>query len=222
MLPPKRNTTMRKAILLAVGAAALLIMGGCRQDMHDQPKYIPLRASQFFPDGRSARPIVADTVPRGPMVDDSYIYTGEINGAPGRGFPFQITKDDLDRGQQRFNIYCAPCHSEVGDGHGMIVQRGYLKPPSFHIPRLINAPEGYIFKVITHGLGGMPDYAQQISVEDRWKIIAYMRALQLSWQGKPGDVPQGTTIGPPTAPPPPEPGKAGREEVNSPREVQPQ
>lgn len=208
---------MRKAALAAC-LLALMAVAGCRQDMHNQPKMIPLRASDFYIDGRSARPIVADTVARGQLMTNSYEYSGNLNNAPGRGFPFPITADDLNRGQQRFNIYCAPCHSEVGDGNGMIVQRGYLRPPSFHEPRIVNAPEGYIFQVITNGLGGMPDYAQQIPVEDRWRIIAYLRALQLSWQGKPSDVPQGTAIGPPSLPPPPQPGKAGSEQLSPERE----
>ncbi len=209
---------MSKLKVLAVCAAAAVLAAGCRLDMHNQPKMIPLRASDFYIDGRSARPIIEDTVARGQLMTNSYEYSGNINNAPGRGFPFPITRQDLDRGQQRFNIYCAPCHSEVGDGNGMIVQRGYLRPPSFHIPRLINAPEGYIFQVITNGLGGMPDYAEQISIEDRWRIIAYLRALQLSWQGTPAEVPAGTEIGPARLAPPPEPGKAGSEQLNPPRE----
>lgn len=206
---------MRQAKLLVAGAALALLAGtGCRQDMHNQPKMIPLRGTTFWADGRSARPIPADTVARGQLMTNSYEYSGDVNGVPGRGFPFPITAQDLDRGQQRYNIYCAPCHSEVGDGNGMVVQRGYLRPPSFHQPRLINAPEGYIFQVISNGLGGMPDYAEQIPIKDRWEIIAYLRALQVSWQGKPSDVPAGVTIGPPSPPPPPAPGMTAAPQPN--------
>jgi mono/diheme cytochrome c family protein len=123
---------------------------------------------------------VEDTVARGQLHDDAYFYTGKIGANPGEYMPFQVTEKDVERGRQRYNIYCAPCHSRVGDGNGMIVQRGFKQPPSYHIERLRKAPLGYFFDVITNGFGTMPDYASQIPAEDRWRIVAYIRALQLS------------------------------------------
>ena len=162
----------------------------CRQDMHDQPKYPPLRPSTFFSDGRSARPFVDDTVARGHLDDDQLLYTGKgPEGKPADTFPFPVTKDVILRGQQRYNVYCTPCHDRTGDGNGMVVQRGYRKPPSYHIERLRQVPNGYIYDVITSGFGAMPDYAAQIPVHDRWAIVAYVRALQLSRNATINDVP---------------------------------
>ena len=158
----------------------LLAVIGCRQDMHNQPKYRPLRASAFFPDGSSARPLIEGTVARGTLNDDEALFTGKVSGAPVKEMPFQITAADLDRGQERFDIYCSPCHDQTGSGRGMVVQRGYRQPPSFHIERLKTADPGYMFDVITNGFGAMPDYRAQVDVRDRWRIIAYIRALQLS------------------------------------------
>ena len=168
--------------------AALTLMAavsaGCRQDMHDAPRYDPLEASDAFLNGSSARPIVEGTVPRGQLNDDVYLHTGKgPDGLPAAAFPFAITHEDLDRGQERFNVYCAPCHGRTGVGNGMVVQRGYRQAQSLHIDRLKSAPPGYFFDVITHGFGVMPDYRAQITVDDRWRIIAYVRALQLSHQG---------------------------------------
>jgi len=149
--------------------------------MQDQPKYIPLRPSDFFADGRSARPLIEGTVARGHLDDDVVYYTGK--GPDGKfvdTFPFPITKEVIERGQQRFNVYCTPCHDRLGNGDGMIVRRGYRKPPSYHIDRLRQVPNGYIFDVITNGFGAMPDYAVQVPVHDRWAIVSYIRALQLS------------------------------------------
>lgn len=171
----------------------LLVLGGaaaCRQDMHDQPKYIPLRPSSFFADGRSARPIPAGTVARGHLDDDTVFYTGK--GPDGKfvnEFPFPVTKDVLVRGQQRFNVYCSPCHDRLGNGLGMIVRRGFRRPPSYHIDRLRQVPNGYIFDVITNGFGAMPEYSAQIQPADRWAIVSYIRALQLSQQATINDVP---------------------------------
>jgi len=172
-------------------ACALLLLGGagCRQDMHDQPKYKEYRPSAFFDDGRSARPLVADTVARGYLDDDPLLYTGKNGTAFADQFPFPVTKAVLERGQQRFNIYCTPCHDRTGSGNGMIVRRGYRKPPSYHIDRLMKAPAGYFFDVITHGFGVMPSYAEQVPVRDRWAIVAYIRALQLSQHAGMADVP---------------------------------
>jgi hypothetical protein len=163
---------------------------GCRQDMQDQPKYIPLRPTDFFGDGRSERPIPPGTVPRGHLEDDAVFYTGK--GADGKfidAFPMTVTKDVVLRGQDRFNIYCTPCHDRNGNGQGMVVQRGFRHPPSYHIDRLRQVPVGYIFDVITNGFGAMPDYSAQIQPADRWAIVSYVRALQLAQQGTINDVP---------------------------------
>jgi len=167
----------------------LLLFTGCRQDMHNQPKFIPLRASEFFPDGRSARPLVPGTVDRGEINEDPAYLTGLQDFRPVETLPFPVTRQVLERGRERFNIFCMPCHGELADGNGMVAQRGYLHPPSFHDARLLQAPVGHFFDVITNGLGGMPDYSQQIPVDDRWKIIAYIRALQLSEHATLADVP---------------------------------
>src|ERR1700687_2667843 len=169
---------------------ALLASVACRQDMHDQPKFIPLRPSEFFTDGRSARPLPEGTVARGHLNDDVLFYTGKgADGKPADTFPFPVTKDVILRGQQRFNIYCSPCHDRTGSGDGMIVRRGYRRPPTYHSDRLRQQPNGYFFDVITRGFGAMPNYAQQISARDRWAIVAYLRALQLSQYATLTDVP---------------------------------
>ena len=148
--------------------------------MHDAPRYDPLEASAFLPKGSSAQPLVAGTIARGYLREDELLHTGKTAGAPVDAFPFTITRADLDRGEQRFNIYCAPCHGRTGEGNGMVVQRGYRQAASYHIDRLREAPAGYFFDVVTNGFGAMPDYRAQITVEDRWRIIAFVRALQLS------------------------------------------
>ena len=157
--------------------------------MQDQPKYKPLHESDFFADHRSERPMVDDTVPRGYLRTDVALYTGKVDGVDINYFPFAISRADIERGQERFNIYCSPCHDRVGNGNGMIVERGYRRPPSLHIDRLREAPVGHFFDVITGGFGAMPDYAAQIPVDDRWAIVAYIRALQLSQHATLGDVP---------------------------------
>lgn len=164
---------------------------GCRQDMHNQPKYVPLRGSTFFGDQQSARPVVAGTVARGQLREDTLLYTGKVDGIDATVFPFAIDERRLRRGQDRFNIYCSPCHARTGEGDGMIVRRGYRRPPSYHDDRLRNAPVGHFFDVITNGFGAMPDYAAQVDVEDRWAIAAYIRALQLSAHARIDDVPAG-------------------------------
>ena len=191
--PTERRTEIRrstlKRALLPLALAALLT--GCRQDMQDQPKYIPLRPSSFFADGRSERPLVEGTVARGHLDADTAFYRGKVDGKPINAIPFSITRAVLQRGQERFNIYCAPCHDRLGNGHGMIAQRGFNHPPpqSYHIDRLRQAPVGYFFDVITNGLGAMPDYAAQIEPRDRWAIVAYVRVLQLSQHASVNDVP---------------------------------
>jgi mono/diheme cytochrome c family protein len=168
---------------------AALAFSACRQDMHDQPKYIPLRESTFFTDSRSARPLVEGTVARGHLRDDELTYTGKVNGQDATVFPAPVDARMMARGRERFDVYCAPCHGRTGQGDGMVVRRGYRRPPSLHLDRLRGAPVGHFFDVITNGFGAMPDYATQIRVEDRWAIIAYVRALQLSAHATLDDVP---------------------------------
>jgi cbb3-type cytochrome c oxidase subunit III len=162
----------------------------CQQQMADQPRYKPLAKSDFFGDERSARPLVDGTVARGELRADEQYYTGKVNGQLADTFPFPVTKDVLLRGQNRYDIFCSPCHDRIGTGQGMIVQRGFRAPPSYHIDRLRQAPVGHFFDVMTHGFGIMPDYAAQISPKDRWAIVAYIRALQLSQNAKLADVPE--------------------------------
>ena len=157
--------------------------------MHDQPKYIPLRQSAFFNDARSARPVVEGTVARGQLHEDELLYTGKLKGEDATMFPMRVDAAVMARGQQRFNIYCAPCHGRTGQGDGMVVRRGYRRPPSMHQDRLRAAPAGHFFDVMTNGFGAMPDYAAQIKAEDRWAIVAYIRALQLSEHAALTDVP---------------------------------
>lgn len=165
----------RGAILLVA-----LTTVACRQDMHDQPRYKPLASTPFFDDGRSARPAIDDTVARGQLHLDQARYTGKENGKDINYFPIQITRADVTRGQERFNIFCSPCHGRLGDGNGMIVSRGLRQPPSYHDARLLNAPTGHFFDVMTNGYGAMYSYASRVPVDDRWRITAYIRALQLS------------------------------------------
>jgi len=182
----------------ALVGASLILLGlltGCRQDMHDQPKMFPLRSSTLFPDGRSVRPQPQGTVARSQMGAD-YFTTGMQDGAEGDGMPFPVTETVLQRGQERYNIYCSPCHSRVGNGKGRIVERGYYQATSFHSDRLRRVPLGHFFSVITNGYGAMPDYAAQLSPQDRWAVAAYIRALQLSQSATQQDVPPGKTVSP--------------------------
>jgi cytochrome c553 len=172
---------LRTNLKLCALALSLAVLSACRQDMQDQPKYTPLRPSDFFADGRSARPLSEGTVPRGHLDADRLFFTGKgPDGKPASQFPMPVTKTLLLRGEQRFNIYCAPCHDRNGTGNGMIVRRGYRQPPSYHIDRLRQAPLGHFFDVMTNGFGAMPDYRAQIAARDRWAIAAYIRALQYS------------------------------------------
>jgi hypothetical protein len=190
------GNSVRKLNQLAVfGAmAATLVLAGCRQDMQDQPKFFPQRGTDFYADGRSVRPQVENTVARGQLRENAYFYTGLINGKEGDGMPFPATLEVLERGQERYNVYCTPCHSRVGNGVGMIVQRGYMKAGSFHSARLETAPLGHFFHVISNGYGAMPDYASQIVPADRWAIVAYIKALQLSQKATQADVPAGAHV----------------------------
>jgi hypothetical protein len=173
-----------------LGAAALLLaLTACRQDMHDQPKYRGLRASDFFADGQSARPLVANTVARGHLNDDALLNTGKQGQDDATVFPFPVTDAVLNRGRERFDIYCSPCHGRTGNGDGMVVRRGYRRPPLLSEERLREAPIGHFFDVMTNGFGAMPDYQAQIPVNDRWAIAAYVRALQLSMYAPLEDVP---------------------------------
>ena len=158
----------------------LFILAGCRQDMHDQPKFVPYRENLFYGDLRSERPPVPGTVARGQLRTDEVFYTGKDKGQWVDYFPFPVTKDVLKRGEERFNIYCTPCHGRLGNGEGMIVQRGLRPAANFHGDEFRKAPVGRFFDAITSGKGVMPSYAYRVKPSDRWAIIAYIRALQLS------------------------------------------
>jgi mono/diheme cytochrome c family protein len=173
----------------------LLSAFGCQrvgpdwQKMARQPRYDPLESSDFFADGMASRPRVAGTVARGELSVNPFMETGKIGGADGDGFPFPVTQQVVDRGQERFTIYCTECHGRLGDGDGMIPSRGYRRPPSFHTEALRTAVTGHFFDVMTNGFGAMPSYAAQVPVRDRWAIIAYIRALQLSQNATIAQVP---------------------------------
>lgn len=162
--------------------------------MQDQPKFFPQRGTTLYLDGRSVRPQVANTVARNQLNQDSYFATGLVDGKEADGMPFPVTAQVLERGQERYNIYCTPCHSRVGNGEGMIVQRGYNKAGNLHTERLRTAPLGHFFHVMTNGYGAMPDYASQVTPADRWAIVAYIRALQLSQNATQADVPAGAHV----------------------------
>lgn len=180
----------RLAVSIGCLLAGLFITTGCALNMYHQPKYEPLEESEFFQDQRSARPLADHTVARGYLETDQALYAGTNgDGSPVETFPFEITGAVLERGRERYDIYCAPCHSRLGNGQGMIVQRGFKSPASFHIERLREAPVGYYYDVITNGFGAMYSYASRINPEDRWAIIAYIRVLQLSQNGSLEDVP---------------------------------
>ena len=229
------SRTSAKHLLKGLRLAGLVLLialaPGCRQDMHDQPKYEPLEPSTFFEDGRGSRPPVEGTVARGFLREDAQFFTGKTGGSQQTGgaaaqnvgaaaqnigstglgntadpnrssavtaqyqgfaavFPMPVTQEIMDRGEERYNIFCSVCHARTGDGNGMVVRRGYRKPPSFDEDRLRQAPVGYYFDVITNGFGAMPDYSAQITARDRWAIIAYIRALQRASQGTLADVPE--------------------------------
>ena len=176
---------------LLTAAVVLFVSAACRQDMHDQPKYTPYKPSTFFADERSARPAIEGTIARGHLNEDELLHTGRVGGQPAAMFPFPVDEVLMRRGRERYDIFCSPCHGLTGEGDGMVVQRGYRRPPSFHVERLRQAPPGHVFDVITNGFGAMPDYAAQIKAEDRWAIAAYVRALQLSAHATLDDVPPG-------------------------------
>ncbi|MDP9049918.1 MAG: cytochrome c [Acidobacteriota bacterium] len=172
---------------VATAMAASMTLAGCRQDMHNQPKFTPQRGTEFYADGRSSRPQVENTVARGQLHEDTYFYTGMQDGKEGNVMPFPVTMEVLQRGQERYNVYCTPCHSRVGNGAGMIVMRGYHPAGNFHSARLLAMPLGHFFTVISNGYGSMPDYSAQVAPVDRWAIVAYIKALQLSQSAKSAD-----------------------------------
>jgi mono/diheme cytochrome c family protein len=157
--------------------------------MRDGPSYDPLQESTFFADGRASRTLVANTVARGQLREDEHLYTGKINGQLATEFPMPVTAEVMARGQERFNVFCSPCHGRTGEGNGIIVQRGFRQPPSYHEDRLLTVPPGHFFDVMTNGFGAMQDYAAQVPVTDRWAIAAYIRALQFSRRATMDDVP---------------------------------
>lgn len=185
-------TDLRVAhVCLRAAAVALLavVASACRQDMHDQPRYTALQASSFFPDNSSARPLPAGTVARGQLREDGLLYTGKIGDEPATEFPFPLTPEVMARGREMYDAYCSHCHGLTGGGDGMVVQRGFTKPPVLYDERFKTAPIGHFFDVITNGFGAMPDHAAQIKVRDRWAIAAYLRALQAGASGTLDDVP---------------------------------
>ena len=180
-------------------AVVTLFVAGCRQDMHNQPKVIPQRGSAMFADHRSARPAIENTVARGSLHDDSYFYTGVVMGANGyreekNALPFPVTMTVLEKGQERFNVYCTPCHSRVGNGMGAIVQRGYKPAGNLNDQVRRAQPLSHYFYVMTHGYGAMPDYSAQLTPEERWSVAAYIRALQLSQNATQADVASGAKV----------------------------
>ncbi len=181
---------MKEAILRIILAIVILCtFTACRRDMFNQPKSNPLRESDFFPDGSASRPIPPHTVARSDLQNDEAFYTGMIGTNLVTTFPFAVTREIIERGQQRFQINCVPCHGETGAGNGIVVARGFPAPPSYHIERLRAAPVGHFFDVMTRGYGVMFSQAERITPEDRWAIAAYIRALQLSQNAKLADVP---------------------------------
>ncbi len=194
----QRAGMRRRVRSAAAGLVCLtaLLAAGCRQDMQNEPKFYPQRGTDFYPDGRSVRPQVENTVSRNQLHQDAYFYTGLVNGREGDGLPFPVTATVLARGQERYNVYCTPCHSRVGNGLGMIVMRGYAHAGNLHSARLEAAPLGHFFNVMTNGYGAMPDYSAQLTPADRWAVTAYIRALQLSQKANQGDVPSGEHVQP--------------------------
>jgi cbb3-type cytochrome c oxidase subunit III len=189
---------VRRSIMLTICAASVLV-AGCRQDMQNQPKFVPQRGTDFFADHRSARPQVENTIARGALKEDGYFYTGVVMGANGyreekNELPFPVSMTVLRKGQERFNIYCTPCHSRVGNGLGEIVQRGYKPAGNLNDEVRRAQPLSHYFYVMTHGYGAMPDYSAQLTPEERWSVAAYIRAIQLSQNATMADVPTGARV----------------------------
>jgi mono/diheme cytochrome c family protein len=177
-----------QTLILAILASTVLV-AGCRQDMHDAPRYEAFEANSTFADNRASRTAPTGTVARGWLRDDEALYTGKLAGQTVDEFPFAIGRAELLRGQERFNIYCTPCHGKLGDGNGMVVSRGLRQAASYHQDRLRQEKLGYFYDVITNGFGAMQGYAEQIPVRDRWLIVAYVRTLQLSQHASVNEVP---------------------------------
>lgn len=180
-------TNTSRCLVAACAVASVIFGGGCeylRQDMANQPKNRPLSPSEFFGDGRSERPLVENAVARGAIADDELFVPKDSNS-----FPLSVDLQLLERGEERYKIFCSPCHGLQGDGNGFVVMRGMKAPPSYHQDRLRQAPNGYIYDVATNGFGQMLGYSAQIPPRDRWAIIAYIRALQLSRNAKIADLP---------------------------------
>lgn len=189
-----RSQSIFRCVLASSALAMVVLLAGCRQDMQDEPKMVPQRGTTFFASGRSARPQVLGTVSRGEENAEDYFHTGLVDNVEQDKMPYPVNMTVLLRGQEQFNLYCTPCHSRVGNGRGMIVERGYKPAGDLIEPRIAQEPLGHYFAVITHGYGAMPDYAAQINVQDRWAVAAYVRALQLSQRATVQDVPAGTNI----------------------------
>lgn len=187
---PSPSAAGRKGLALGCVLACAVLLAGCTMTLRDGARLKPLESNVFFENSQSARPLVDNTVARGYLWTDPELYRGQTaDGQLVEVFPFEITPAILERGQERYNIYCSPCHGMVGDGQGLVVQRGFKQPSSFHIDRLREAPVGYYYSAITHGFGAMYSYASRVEPEDRWAIIAYIRALQLSQNATLSDVP---------------------------------
>jgi mono/diheme cytochrome c family protein len=198
----RTNLTFTRLGAAAVLASAVLV-AGCRQDMHDTPRYESFEANANMADGRASRELPAGTVARGQLRDDEHFYTGKVNGEFVAEFPFQVSATDMARGQDRYTVYCTPCHGQLGDGKGMVVQRGLRQAATYHQDRLRTVAPGYLYDVISNGFGAMQGYAEQVPPRDRWLIAAYIRALQLSQNAKVDDVPaadRGRLDAPPAAP----------------------
>ena len=177
---PRRSSPQFIRLAMVLALAILVTAAGCRSEMYDQPRYDTFESSAFFPDGLSARPLVAGTVPRGWARTDEHLYYGRVNGELAPTFPFPVDESVLTRGRDQYSVFCTPCHGGLGDGQGMIVQRGMPKPPSFHEQRLRDVPVGHIYDVISRGYGAMYAYSHRIKPHDRWAVVAYIKALQLS------------------------------------------
>lgn len=186
------NRIARHLITCLFAVTVLITAAGCelRQAMYDQPKLRPLQESTFFENGMASRPLVEGTVARGLLKDDDHYYIGMVNGELATTFPGPVDIEMVKRGRERYDIFCALCHDRAGTGNGMIVQRGFKQPPSFHEDRLRDSAPGYFYNVIMNGFGVMQGYAPQIPVEDRWAIVAYIKALQLSQNAAIEDVPE--------------------------------
>lgn len=186
---PKVGWRCRPLVKGLLALSIGLSLAGCQQQMANQPSYEPQDGSPLFADGRAARPLVANTVYRGNLRENDALWTGKQNGQDVEEFPISITQEVIERGQQRYNIFCSPCHGQLGDGNGMIVQRGVTRPPAYTDDRLLTAPVGHYFDVITNGWGRMYPY-NHIPVRDRWAIVAYIKALQISQKTTLEDVPE--------------------------------